>query len=58
LWLPERGYFAYRISRGRRDEREFTRWVQAWMALGMAVSHSLEAGVRLGAELQSASGAA
>ncbi len=58
LWLPERGYFAYRISRGRRDEREFTRWVQAWMALGMATSHTLGAGALAGAELQPASGAA
>lgn len=41
LWLP-RGYFAYRIHRGRRDEREFIRWVQAWMALAMATAASLE----------------
>lgn len=36
LWIDERGYFAYRIANGRRDEREFIRWVQAWMALAMA----------------------
>lgn len=36
LWMPERGCFAYRISGGRRDERDFLRWVQAWMSLAMA----------------------
>lgn len=36
LWIPTRGYFAYRSRAGVRDEREFTRWVQAWMALGLA----------------------
>jgi len=36
LWMPERGRFAYRIQGGRRDERDFIRWVQAWMALAMA----------------------
>ena len=35
LWLSERGHFAYRVRRGRRDEREFTRWVTAWMCLAM-----------------------
>src|SRR6185295_4121778 len=42
LWLPARGFFAYRINGGRRDEREFTRWVQAWMALAMATAGVLE----------------
>lgn len=41
LWIPERGHFAHRIDRGRRDEQEYTRWVQAWMALalGTAIAH-------------------
>jgi hypothetical protein len=43
LWLPKRGFFAYRVNRGARDEREFTRWVQAWMALAMATAADLEA---------------
>ena len=43
LWLPKRGYFAYRINRGTRDERDFTRWVQAWMALAMATAAGIEA---------------
>jgi len=38
LWLPDKGHFAYRISRGRRSEQEYTRWVQAWMALGMGAA--------------------
>jgi hypothetical protein len=42
LWLSDRGYFAYRIERGRRNEQEYTRWVQAWMALGMSVAGQLE----------------
>lgn len=42
LWLSDRGYFAYRIERGRRNEQEYTRWVQAWMALGMSVASQLE----------------
>lgn len=42
LWIPSRGFFAYRIQGQRRDEREFTRWVQAWVALGMAVSGDVE----------------
>jgi hypothetical protein len=42
LWLPAQGHFAYRITRGRRDERDYSRWVQAWMALGMAVAARLE----------------
>ena len=42
LWLPSKGHFAYRIKGGRRDEREFTRWVQAWMALAMATAGALE----------------
>ena len=43
LWLPSKGHFAYRIHGGRRDEREFTRWVQAWMAVAMATAAGLEA---------------
>lgn len=43
LWLPAKDHFAYRITRGRRDERDYTRWVQAWMALAMAVAARLEA---------------
>jgi hypothetical protein len=42
LWLPSKGHFAYRIHGGRRDEREFTRWVQGWMALAMATAGALE----------------
>ncbi|HET7498317.1 MAG TPA: hypothetical protein VFM00_08455 [Candidatus Eisenbacteria bacterium] len=41
LWIPGESHFAYRIARGWRDEREFLRWVQAWMALGMATVESL-----------------
>ena len=36
LWMDDRGAFAYRVQNGRRDERNFIRWVQAWMALAMA----------------------
>ena len=36
LWIEKKGHFAYRIHKNRRDEREFTRWVSAWMALAMA----------------------
>jgi len=43
LWLPSKGHFAYRINGGRRDEREFIRWVQAWIALAMATAADLEA---------------
>ncbi|HTK69343.1 MAG TPA: hypothetical protein VL857_06025 [Candidatus Eisenbacteria bacterium] len=43
LWLSERGHFAYRVRRGRRDEREFTRWVTAWMCLAMTVAAGLTA---------------
>ena len=50
LWIPERGCFAYRIEKGRRLDQEYTRWVQAWMALGMSAALELE---RI-AELQSA----
>jgi hypothetical protein len=34
-------HFAFQIRGGRRDEREFLRWVQAWMALAMATVESL-----------------
>jgi polysaccharide biosynthesis protein VpsJ len=43
LWLPKHGHFAYRIQGASRDEREFTRWVSAWMALAMATAGSLVA---------------
>ena len=36
LWIEGRGHFAYRMRGKKRDEREFTRWVSAWMALAMA----------------------
>ena len=42
LWLPRKGYFAYRITRGKTDEQEYTRWVQAWMALGMSAAIAME----------------
>jgi hypothetical protein len=41
LWIAGRGYFAYRIENGRRNEQEYTRWVQAWMALGMSAALDL-----------------
>ncbi len=43
LWISERGHFAYRVRDGVRDEREFTRWVQAWMALGLATAEAMSA---------------
>jgi hypothetical protein len=42
LWLERRGHFAYRIQGERRNEQEYTRWVQAWMALGMSVADRME----------------
>jgi len=42
LWIEERGHFAYRIVNGRRDTREFIRWVQAWMALAMGKAAAAE----------------
>lgn len=42
LWLPERGHFAHRITRGHRDETEYSRWVQAWMALALGTAVALE----------------
>ena len=50
LWIPERDGFAYRVRNGKRDERDYTRWVQSWMALGMGAALELE---RI-SELQSA----
>lgn len=41
LWVQGESHFAYRIARGWRDEREFLRWVQGWMALAMATVESL-----------------
>ena len=54
LWMPERGCFAYRIRGGRRDERDFLRWVQAWMALAMATVARLHRTDVEGAELDAA----
>jgi len=42
LWIESRGSFAYRIEGGRRNEQEYMRWVQAWMALGMSDALELE----------------
>jgi hypothetical protein len=42
LWIESRGSFAYRIEKGRRNEQEYLRWVQAWMALGMSDALELE----------------
>jgi len=50
LWMPDRGRFAYRIRGGRRDERDFIRWVQAWMALAMATVAQLHRTDAEGAE--------
>jgi len=58
LWLPSSGHFAYRIRGGRRDEREFTRWVQAWMALAMATAGQLETSSVVPSEPVSAVGVA
>jgi len=41
LWVPEQGRFAYQWSRRGRDDRNYLRWVQAWMALGLAELNSL-----------------
>ena len=41
LWIVEHGRFAYRARGGSRDERDFTRWVQAWMALGLATVEAM-----------------
>lgn len=41
LWVSGEAHFAFQIRGGRRDEREFLRWVQAWMALAMATVGSL-----------------
>jgi len=41
LWVRGDAHFAYQIRGGSRDEREFLRWVQAWMALAMATVESL-----------------
>lgn len=49
LWIEEKGHFAYRIHQGRRDEREFTRWVSAWMALAMATAACLTTAAAAGA---------
>ncbi len=38
LWISPKGYFAYRVIRGRRDERDYSRWVQAWMALALGTA--------------------
>jgi hypothetical protein len=37
LWIEEKSRFAYRLSaRGARDDTDYARWVQAWMAFGLA----------------------
>jgi hypothetical protein len=41
LWVSGDAHFAFQIRGGRRDEREFLRWVQAWMALAMASVEAL-----------------
>jgi hypothetical protein len=46
LWVRGEAHFAYQIRRGSRDEREFVRWVQSWMALAMATVESLRASER------------
>jgi hypothetical protein len=53
LWIPDRGCFAYRARRGVRDERDFTRWVQAWMALGLATAEALSSAPRRSAPAES-----
>ena len=54
LWISDRERFAYRVRDGVRDERDFIRWVQAWMALGLASAEALHAARRpsAGAEAQ------
>jgi len=42
LWLADRARFAYRIEKGRRNDQDYTRWVQAWMALGLSAALELE----------------
>jgi hypothetical protein len=41
LWMTDRGCFAYRVRGSARDTRDFTRWVQAWMALGLATADAM-----------------
>jgi hypothetical protein len=53
LWLPAKGYFAYGVFRGRREEQEYSRWVQAWMALALGTA----VGARNQAEVVGAQGA-
>ena len=43
LWIPEQARFGYRWNQGRLDDRDFARWVQAWLALGLAEVSALEA---------------
>jgi hypothetical protein len=35
LWIRDKEHFAHRINDGVRDEQEYVRWVQAWMALAL-----------------------
>jgi hypothetical protein len=42
LWLPDAGYFAYRVRGNRRIKHDYIRWVQAWMALAMATDAAME----------------
>jgi hypothetical protein len=45
LWIEEKGRFAYRVSgAGVRDETDYARWVQAWMAFGLASVESMTVG--------------
>ena len=45
LWIEDKGRFAYRVSSaGVRDELDYARWVQAWMAFGLASVESISAG--------------
>jgi hypothetical protein len=42
LWIADRAAFAYRIEKGKRNDQDYTRWVQAWMALGLSAALELE----------------
>ena len=42
LWISEKGSFAYRCTPKGRDEIDYSRWVQAWMAFGLATVMALE----------------
>ena len=42
FWIPEQARFGYRWGDGKRDNRDYSRWVQAWMAFGLASVLALE----------------